>query len=83
MKKVEFDFKQLVKLINPKKLRILKIIGKGENLNQMQIQEKMGLSYRQTRRYIDSLYSVGILNKKRFKAKKGKPIIFSLKKRKK
>ncbi len=75
------DFsKKLEKLINPKKLKVMKIIGKEKKLNQTQLQKKLGFSYRQTKRYIDSLHHVGILKKKRVKKERGSPVFISLRK---
>ena len=72
--------KKLMKLINPKKIKILKILEKDQKINQTEIQKKLKLSSRQTRRYIDSLNQQGIVKRKPVKKKRGSPVFVSLKK---
>ncbi len=75
------NLKQLGGLINPNKIKLLKLLKKGDKKNQLQLREKLGISYRQTRRHIDSLKKAGIINKKKIKRARGSPVMVSLRKK--
>jgi len=75
-----FDSNKLMKLINPNNSKILKILSKDIKLNQVQLQKELGVSYRQTQRYIADLSKKGLISKKVMKKERGQPTILSLKK---
>ncbi len=73
----------LEKIANKKKLRLLKILKNEGELNQSEIHEKLGTSYKETRRHINSLFNSGIIKKKTIKKQVGSPVMVSLRPRKK
>ena len=79
-KKSKVAKEDLLKMVNPKKLNILEVIHKEKELNQSNIKDITGISYRQTRRYLDSLHEIGLIKKKQSKKKVGNPVNISLKK---
>jgi predicted transcriptional regulator len=70
----------LLKLVNPNKLKILEILQKEQNQNQLDLKKKLKLSYTETRRYINSLIKAGLIKKKVKKKERGSPVYISLKK---
>ncbi len=70
----------LEKIANKNKLKLLRILRDNKKLNQLDLQKKLGISYKETRRYINSLHRVGLVKKKIFKKKPGSPVFISLRK---
>jgi len=73
----------LRKILNEKRIRMLKIIEDVGEVNQSKVSKMLGLSLRQTRRYIAELKDAKILQTKKTKRKVGNPVIVSLIKKKK
>lgn len=71
---------KLAKLVNPKRMEILKILEKEGKIHQRDIQKKLDISYAQTLRYIKSLKDVGLVKRKAIKKRSGSPVFISLKK---
>ncbi len=80
MKRGDLNLKRLEKLINPKRIKIIKILQKEKKIHQSGLQKKLKLSFRQSKRYIDSLLKVGIIKKQQKKKMRGSPVFISLKK---
>lgn len=78
MKIREIDLKRL---INPKKLKMIQIVGRNPKINQLELSKKMKLSVRQTRRYIDNLANAKIISKSKPHVNvRGKPRDLTLRK---
>lgn len=73
----------LLRLANPLKVKILEILKKEQKQNQLDIQKKLKISYKGTRRYINDLNNRGFIKKKLIKKKRGSPIFISLRKKRK
>lgn len=71
----------LKRLLNPKKIKMIKLLDEFPNLNQSNLSKLMGLSVRQTRRYLSILKDADLIKTKKL-TQKGKPVIISLKKKK-
>ena len=71
--------KRFRKLINPKFNQILEILKRNKNINQSQLAKKMGISIRQTNRYLKTLEEINLIKLNKLKNIRGSPKIISLK----
>ncbi len=78
-RQTDIEVKKLMRLINPNNFRILKILEKNVKINQTQLQKRLGVSYRQTQRYVGTLKKVGLIKKRKERKAIGSPVFISLK----
>ena len=72
----------LLKLAHPHKLKIIQLLEKQNKMNQREINKNLDISYRQTRRLINELSDMKILNKKKSKKTFRNPVFISLRQKK-
>ena len=77
-KKVSLDSRILEKLVSPYRLKILRILKTTPKINQSDLRRQLGVSYRQTQRYVKSLEDLKIIKKKKLKKAIGSPVFISL-----
>jgi predicted ArsR family transcriptional regulator len=78
---VSISDKGLSHLVSPHKVKIIQILRKDKKLNLSQLQAKLKISSKETRRHTKGLVNAGILKKKRQLKQPGKPVFLSLKRR--
>jgi len=80
-KGIKISYEQLGKLINKNKVRILKILEEENKLNLSQLERKLKISSKETRRHTKGLVDAGLVRRIRKTKIKSAPVLLSLRKK--